>query len=175
MSDHFEVAISNGTNGLEKHITITPNRLPTELPEAVALNRAVDALYSAALAFETAWKASAQNPVQNPEQILEQKSTQQAPTQNPVQNPEQKSTQIPIQAPAQIPTPVPVQPPTPPSYTLEQLGKAGAKLLSSLPEAEIKPKLEALFKGLGVTRLSELSSDKYAELAEGLKALGAVL
>ena len=60
-----------------------------------------------------------------------------------------------------------------PAYTLEQVSRAGAALISSNPDA--MPKLLALLKDNGVQSIAELPGDKIPVFAEALQALGAEL
>lgn len=68
---------------------------------------------------------------------------------------------------------VPEQPPKPvkPTYTLEELSRAGGALID---QGKMQPLLNLLAK-FGVKAITQLDPSTYGDLAEGLKALGAPL
>ena len=81
-------------------------------------------------------------------------------------------TSAPVAAPAPAPTPAapPVTPmPTAPTYTLDQIAKAGANLV----DAGKMEQLLALLTKYGVQAVTQLTPDQYGAFATELRALGA--
>lgn len=79
-------------------------------------------------------------------------------------------------APPAPSTPVPPPPPpvptaAPPAYSLEQITRAGADLLTARPD--LMPTLMALLPKYGVQSLSELKQEQFGAVATELRALGA--
>lgn len=70
----------------------------------------------------------------------------------------------PVQQPAQ-----PAVPTAAPTYTLEDLGRAGVTLMESGKKAE----LEALVASFGVTSLQQLPEAQYGAFATALRSMGA--
>ncbi|MEG0778492.1 MAG: hypothetical protein RSD32_08205 [Oscillospiraceae bacterium] len=70
---------------------------------------------------------------------------------------------------APAPTAVPTA--AAPAYTLDQLNRAGADLITAHPEA--MPQLNALMSELGVQTLSQLRTEMYGTVALRLRELGA--
>lgn len=73
----------------------------------------------------------------------------------------------------QSPTPIPpVVPTSAPTYTFEELARAGANLASTSPEkrTEIVSLLNNHFK---ITALNELKPEQYGEYAAALRSMGA--
>jgi hypothetical protein len=80
-----------------------------------------------------------------------------------------------VQTPAAQPTPV-ISTPAPvvtaaPSYTLEQINKAGADLLTARPD--IMPQLQALNQQFGVRYAGQLKPEQFGAFATALRGLGA--
>lgn len=87
---------------------------------------------------------------------------QTAPTPAPVA--------APASAPAPAPTPAaPAVPVTAPTYTLDQIAKAGANLV----DAGKMEQLLALLTKYGVQAVTQLTPDQYGAFATELRALGA--
>lgn len=88
-------------------------------------------------------------------------------------------TPAPVAAPAPAPTPVtpmptaaapaPAVPVTAPTYTLDQIAKAGANLV----DAGKMEQLLALLTKYGVQAVTQLTPDQYGAFATELRALGA--
>lgn len=79
-----------------------------------------------------------------------------------------------VQPTVTAPTPVvpPVAAPTAaPAYTLAQVAKAGAELLTSKPA--LIPQLQELLKKYGASTAQELPLDRLGEFAAELRAMGA--
>lgn len=73
-------------------------------------------------------------------------------------------------APVQTaPTPAPAVPVTAPTYTLDQIAKAGANLVDAGKMAQ----LLALLTKYGVQAVTQLTPDQYGAFATELRALGA--
>ena len=72
-----------------------------------------------------------------------------------------------------VPTAAPIAPPTAqaPSYTLDQLNRAGADLITVRPDT--MPQLGALMAELGVQTLAQLKPEMYGTVALRLRELGA--
>ena len=68
-------------------------------------------------------------------------------------------------APAPVPTPAPAAP----SYTMDDIGRAGATLI----DAGKMPQLIALLGKFGVQAVTQLKPEQFAPFAEELKSLGA--
>ena len=77
----------------------------------------------------------------------------------------------PVQQPVQpaVPTPPQQVPTVAPSYTLEDLGRAGVTLMESGKKAE----LEALVASFGVASLQQLPEAQYGAFATALRSMGA--
>ena len=79
-------------------------------------------------------------------------------------------TPAPVAAPAPVPTPAaPPVPVTAPTYTLDQIAKAGANLV----DAGKMEQLLALLTKYGVQAVTQLTPDQYGAFATELRALGA--
>ena len=79
-------------------------------------------------------------------------------------------TPAPVAAPAPAPTPAaPAVPVTAPTYTLDQIAKAGANLV----DAGKMEQLLALLTKYGVQAVTQLTPDQYGAFATELRALGA--
>lgn len=80
---------------------------------------------------------------------------------------------IPTAAPApSIPTAAPAVPTTQaPAYTIDQLSRAGADLITAHPEH--MGKLNAIMAGYGVQTIAQLPKEYYGDLALKLRELGA--
>ncbi len=83
-------------------------------------------------------------------------------------------TQPPVAAPGPVPTappvaPAPVVPVTAPTYTLDQIAKAGAALV----DAGKMDQLLALLGKYGVAAVTQLTPEQYGSFATELRALGA--
>lgn len=94
-------------------------------------------------------------------------------------------TPVPVAAPASAPAPAPAAPPvaptptaaaptsavpvTAPTYTLDQIAKAGANLV----DAGKMEQLLALLTKYGVQAVTQLTPDQYGAFATELRALGA--
>lgn len=76
-------------------------------------------------------------------------------------------TPAPVAAPA--PAPAPAVPVTAPTYTLDQIAKAGANLV----DAGKMERLLALLTKYGVQAVTQLTPDQYGAFATELRALGA--
>lgn len=87
--------------------------------------------------------------------------TQAVPTAPPVQQ------AVPVQQTVQTAVPTTAVP----EYTLEQLQAAIAPLMDAGKIAQI----QQLVKSFGVSTLTEISKERYGELANGLRSLGGVL
>lgn len=79
------------------------------------------------------------------------------------------SDPAPAPAPAAPVTPAPTVPVTAPTYTLDQIAKAGAALV----DAGKMEQLLALLGKHGVAAVTQLSPEQYGEFATELRALGA--
>ena len=81
-------------------------------------------------------------------------------------------TPAPVAAPAPAPAPAPAAPAVPvtaPTYTLDQIAKAGANLV----DAGKMEQLLALLTKYGVQAVTQLTPDQYGAFATELRALGA--
>lgn len=78
-------------------------------------------------------------------------------------------TPAPVAAPASAPAPAPAVPVTAPTYTLDQIAKAGANLV----DAGKMEQLLALLTKYGVQAVTQLTPDQYGAFATELRALGA--
>lgn len=78
-------------------------------------------------------------------------------------------TPAPVAAPAPAPAPAPAVPVTAPTYTLDQIAKAGANLV----DAGKMEQLLALLTKYGVQAVTQLTPDQYGAFATELRALGA--
>lgn len=96
-----------------------------------------------------------------------------APGPVPVAQPAAPASAAPAPAPAPAPTPVPAPTPavpvTAPTYTLDQIAKAGAALV----DAGKMEQLLALLGKYGVAAVTQLSPEQYGNFATELRALGA--
>lgn len=138
-----------------------------EAPElAAALNNLADALKGRSVAVPAAPEANTHPAQENPVQ---------APAAAPMPAPEQPSTPAPSAAPtvaAPTPAPAPVEAPAPAPakvYTFEDITNAGSQLL----EMNKMPQLMELLKGYGVQAVTQLKPEQYADVAAGLRGLGA--
>lgn len=130
-----------------------------EAPElAAALNNLADALKGRSVAVPAAPEVTTHPAQENPVQ---------APAAAPTTAQEQPP------APAVAPTvaaPTPVPAPTPAKvYTFEDITNAGSQLL----EMNKMPQLMELLKGYGVQAVTQLKPEQYADVAAGLRGLGA--
>ncbi len=87
-----------------------------------------------------------------------------APAANPAVPPA-----APVQATPPVTTPAPAVPVTAPTYTLDQIAKAGA----SLVDAGKMEQLLAMLTKYGVQAVTQLNPDQYGAFATELRALGA--
>lgn len=102
---------------------------------------------------------------------------QTAPTPAPVAAPAPAPTPAPVPTPAAPPVtpmptaaaPAPTVPVTAPTYTLDQIAKAGANLV----DAGKMEQLLALLTKYGVQAVTQLTPDQYGAFATELRALGA--
>lgn len=97
-----------------------------------------------------------------------------APTQPPVAAPGPVPTAPPVTsappaAPAAPAAPAPAVPVTAPTYTLDQIAKAGAALV----DAGKMEQLLALLGKYGVAAVTQLTPEQYGNFATELRALGA--
>lgn len=89
-----------------------------------------------------------------------------APVSAPVPTP------VPVSpAPATAPAAAPVAPTAAPTYTLAQVAKAGADLLTA--DASLQPKLLELLQSFGASTVRDLPQDKLGDFARALRGLGA--
>lgn len=100
-----------------------------------------------------------------------------------------KSTEVAVPAPAQQPAPVapaiappapiapaaPVAPAVPlataPTFTIQQIAKAGAELFTNRPE--LRPQVNALLTQYGIQSVTDLKPEHYGAFATALRGLGA--
>ena len=101
-----------------------------------------------------------------------------------------KSTEVvepaPVQQPAPVspapaPDPTPVTPPAPvvlnvplataPTFTIQQIAKAGAELFTNRPE--LRPQVNALLTQYGIQSVTDLKPEHYGAFATALRGLGA--
>jgi len=73
-----------------------------------------------------------------------------------------------VEAPAAV-TPAPAPAPVAPSYTMDDIGRAGATLI----DAGKMPQLIALLGKFGVQAVTQLKPEQFASFAEELRSLGA--
>ena len=127
-----------------------------EAPElAAALNNLADALKGRSVAVPVAPEATTHPTQENPVQAPVAPHTT-APEQTPTPAP------APVEAPAPAPAPAKV-------YTFEDITNAGSQLL----EMNKMPQLMELLKGYGVQAVTQLKPEQYADVAAGLRGLGA--
>lgn len=74
-------------------------------------------------------------------------------------------------APAPMPAAVPTVPTTAPTYTLDQIAKAGAELA----QAGKRPQIIALLQQYGLQTVQQIPADKLGAFATALRGLGAKL
>ena len=132
-----------------------------EAPElAAALNNLADALKGRSVAVPVAPEATTHPTQENPVQ---------APVAPHTTAPEQTPTPVPVAAPA-VAAPTPAPAPAPAKvYTFEDITNAGSQLL----EMNKMPQLMELLKGYGVQAVTQLKPEQYADVAAGLRGLGA--
>ena len=100
------------------------------------------------------------------------------PQQTPVVPPQAPYVPAPV-APVQTPPVVPMTPPAPlppttaQTYTLEQLNRAGADLVTTKPD--LMGPLGAFIASLGVQSLAQLKPEMYGVVAQRLRELGATV
>lgn len=97
-----------------------------------------------------------------------------------------KSTEVTAPTLVQQPTPVapapdPVTPPAPvvtgvplataPTFTIQQIAKAGADLFTNRPE--LRPQVNALLTQYGIQSVTDLKPEHYGAFATALRGLGA--
>lgn len=99
----------------------------------------------------------------------------QAPYIPPVSQPQAPIPPVGQPSPVAPPPTAPIAPPTAPapSYTLDQLNRAGADLITAHPET--MPQLNALMGELGVQTLAQLKPEMYGTVALRLRGLGAAI
>lgn len=139
-----------------------------EAPElTAALNNLADALKGRSVAVPAAPEATTHPAPEMPVQ-----ATAEAPTPVPQPTP----TPAPVAAPTvatPTPAPAPVEAPAPAPatkvYTFEDITAAGSQLL----EMNKMPQLMELLKGYGVQAVTQLKPEQYADVAAGLRGLGA--
>lgn len=149
-----------------------------EAPElTAAINNLADALKSRAVAAPVAPDAKIEPPATYnapaPEAPVQAAETPAAPvtTATPTPAPAAAPT---VAAPTPAPAPAPVEAPAPAPapakvYTFEDITAAGSQLL----ELGKMPQLTELLKGYGVQAVTQLRPDQYADVAAGLRDLGA--
>lgn len=157
-----------------------------EAPElTAAINNLADALKSRAVAAPVAPDAKIEPPATYnapaPEAPVQAAETPAAPvtTATPTPAPAAAPTvaaptpapaPAPVEAPAPAPVEAPASAPAPAkSYTFEDITAAGSQLL----ELGKMPQLMELLKGYGVQAVTQLRPDQYADVAAGLRDLGA--
>ena len=104
-----------------------------------------------------------------------------APAEAPVPAPAEAPVAAPVapvsaSGPAPVFTPrapaaAPVAPTAAPTYTLAQVAKAGADLLTA--DASLQPKLLELLQSFGASTVRDLPQDKLGDFARALRGLGA--
>lgn len=135
---------------------MTELNLTIHIPELDALAKALDGL-SAALAGRT---VSAEKP-----------SIQSSPATLPVTVP----ASVPVSAPVAPPA-APIAPTAPvsaPSYTIDQIAKAGAELIGQHPGK--MPQLTGLLAQYGVPSIQALRPEQLGPFATALRGLGATV
>lgn len=87
--------------------------------------------------------------------------------------PDPNTVQPTVTTPVVAPAPAPVVPPVTaaPAFTLAQVAKAGAELLTAKPA--LIPQLQELLKKYGAQTAQELPLDRLGEFAAELRAMGA--
>jgi len=149
-----------------------------EAPElTAAINNLADALKSRAVAAPVAPDAKIEPPATYnapaPEAPVQAAETPAAPvtTATPTPAPVAAPT-VAAPTPVPAPAPAPVEAPAPAPakvYTFEDITAAGSQLL----ELGKMPQLMELLKGYGVQAVTQLRPDQYADVAAGLRDLGA--
>lgn len=155
-----------------------------EAPElTAALNNLADALKSRPVAVSTAREATThpmpETPVQAPVEApkpVEQSNPTNASVTGTVNGATPATTDAPAPGPAPATAPAPVtaatsNPAPAPAkvYTFDDITKAGSQLL----EMNKMPQLMELLKGYGVQAVTQLRPEQYADVAAGLRGLGA--
>lgn len=97
-----------------------------------------------------------------------------APNSAEVAAPVQQSAPV-AQAPAPMAPPAPVAPAVPlataPTFTIQQIAKAGAELFTNRPE--LRPQVNALLTQYGIQSVTDLKPEHYGAFATALRGLGA--
>lgn len=137
-----------------------------EAPElTAALNNLADAIRGGAVSAPSVQPVSTAPAQETPVQAVVE-----APTATPPAAPvaAAPTAATPIPAPAEAPAPAPAQAPTK-VYTFDDITAAGSQLL----EQGRMPQLMELLKGYGVQAVTQLKPEQYADVAAGLRGLGA--
>ena len=154
-----------------------------EAPDlSAALNNLADALKARPVAAPAVQNAPQPVPATNITPAPE--TPVQAPVAAPTPAPQ--PTPIPAAAPtvaAPPPAPAPVEAPTPAPapakvYTFEDITNAGSQLLEMdrvNQSSEKMTQLMELLKGYGVQAVTQLKPEQYADVAAGLRGLGATI
>ena len=151
-----------------------------EAPDlSAALNNLADALKARPVAAPTVQNAPQPVPATNitaaPETPVQAPVAAPTPAPQPTPTPAAAPTvAAPTPAPAPAPAPAPVEAPAPAPapakvYTFEDITAAGSQLL----EMNKMPQLMELLKGYGVQAVTQLRPEQYADVAAGLRGLGA--
>lgn len=156
MAHTTQVLMQDNPGGALKAAVEPPQPVPTRAPENLAqqINQAVAQMSQAKLAtgavFTTA--APAPGPGPSPTPATTVSTTGQTQT-----------------APGSVPT----APTTAPSYTVEQLQKAGGDMITANPGK--MPELMALLQRFGVAAVTGLKPEQYGPFATALRGIGAVI
>lgn len=133
-----------------------------EAPElTAALNNLADAIRGSAVSAPSVQPVTTPPAQETPVQAVSE-----APTTNPTPAPA-----APVAVPSvAAPTHAPVEAPAPAKvYTFDDITAAGSQLL----EQGRMPQLMELLKGYGVQAVTQLKPEQYADVAAGLRGLGA--
>ena len=145
-----------------------------EAPDlSAALNNLADALKARPVAAPAVQNAPQPVPATNitpaPETPVQAPVAAPAPAPQPTPTPAAAPT---VAAPTPAPAPVEAPAPAPAPakvYTFEDITAAGSQLL----EMNKMPQLMELLKGYGVQAVTQLRPEQYADVAAGLRGLGA--
>lgn len=139
--------------------------------------RSVSVLDTSSIAAKFQQETPAQAPTTPPVAVQTPTPTA-APATTGVNGASSATTRAPAPAPVEAPAPAPAAtsnpaptPAAPPVkvYTFEDITAAGSQLL----ELGKMPQLMELLKGYGVQAVTQLKPEQYADVAKGLKELGA--
>ncbi len=135
-----------------------------EAPElTTALYNLADAIRGGAVSAPSVQPVSTAPAQEAPVQAVSE-----APTTNPTPAPAAPVAVPSVAAPT--PAPAPVEAPAPAKvYTFDDITAAGSQLL----EQGRMPQLMELLKGYGVQAVTQLKPEQYADVAAGLRGLGA--